>query len=333
MMEGKVVLVTGAGGSIGSELSRQIARFSPAKVLLLDHSEFNLYEIDRELRPETQDFSTVVPLLVDIKDANSLRHVFEKYRPQVVFHAAAYKHVHLVEANAAAAVLNNVLGTANLLRLCEQWHIERFVMVSTDKAVNPVGAMGATKRVCEILTTITGQRLSKPYSSVRFGNVLGSSGSLVPLLTKQIQDGGPVTLTHPDMTRFFMLIPEAVSLVLMSATLSQPGDINVLKMGEPLKILDLAKSLMALMGKNDDEISIAFTGVRPGEKMFEELYLTGDELETRHDDILTVPRGLLTEIDVERLIRLAEKNDPSLVAVLVKIANEKPALGPRAVIQ
>ena len=333
MMEGKVVLVTGAGGSIGAELSRQIARFSPAKLLLLDHSEFNLYEIDRELRPETQDFSTVVPLMVDIKDQNSLRHVFEKYRPQVVFHAAAYKHVHLVEANAGAAVLNNVLGTMNLLRLCEQWHIERFVMVSTDKAVNPVGAMGATKRVCEILTSRTGQRLNRPFSSVRFGNVLGSSGSLVPLLTKQIQDGGPVTVTHPDMTRYFMLIPEAVSLVLMSATLSQPGDINVLKMGQPIKILDLAKSLMALMGKHEDEISIAFTGVRPGEKMFEELYLTGDELETRHDDILTVPRGMLGEIDVERLIHLAEKNDPSLIAVLVKIANEKPQLGPRAVIQ
>ncbi|MGZ6480610.1 MAG: polysaccharide biosynthesis protein [Bdellovibrionales bacterium] len=327
LMEGKTILVTGAGGSIGSELSRQIARFSPAKLLLLDHSEFNLYDIDRELRPDTSNFSAVVPLMLDIKDETSLAHVFETYKPSLVFHAAAYKHVHLVEANAAPSVLNNVRGTWNLLRLCEKFAVERFVMVSTDKAVNPVGAMGATKRVCEILTTLYGYRSKRPYSSVRFGNVLGSSGSLIPLLTKQIENGGPVTLTHPDMTRYFMLIPEAVSLVLMSATLSAPGDINVLKMGDPLRILDLAKSLMALMGKAEDEIDIAFTGVRPGEKMYEELYLTGDELTTRHADILTVPRADIgssgIEAAVDRLISLAEKNDPSLVSVLIKLANEK----------
>ncbi len=331
LMEGKVVLVTGAGGSIGSELSRQIARFSPAKLLLLDHSEFNLYDIDRELRPDTSNFASVAPLMVDIKDEVSLAQVFEKYRPQVVFHAAAYKHVHLVEANAAPSVLNNVKGTLNLLRLCEKFNVERFVMVSTDKAVNPVGAMGATKRVCEILTSLQGFRLSRPYSSVRFGNVLGSSGSLIPLLTKQIEGGGPVTLTHPDMTRYFMLIPEAVSLVLMSATLSKAGDINVLKMGEPIRILDLAKSLMALMGKRENEISIAFTGVRPGEKMFEELYLTGDELTTRHPDILTVPRGDTgidgAEIAIERLIQMAERGDAALVSTLISLANHKPGMG------
>lgn len=327
LMEGKVVLVTGAGGSIGSELSRQIARFSPAKLLLLDHSEFNLYDIDRELRPDTSNFSSVVPLMVDIKDEISLGHVFDRYKPQIVFHAAAYKHVHLVEANAAPSVLNNVKGTLNLLRLCEKAGVERFVMISTDKAVNPVGAMGATKRVCEILTSQQGFRLNRPYSSVRFGNVLGSSGSLIPLLTKQIENGGPVTLTHPDMTRYFMLIPEAVSLVLMSGTLSRPGDINVLKMGEPLRILDLAKSLMALMGKSENEIDIAFTGVRPGEKMYEELYLTGDELTTRHPDILTVPRsgGGEIEIQVERLIHMAERGDAALVSALVKLANEPSA--------
>ncbi len=204
-------------------------------------------------------------------------------------------------------------------------------MISTDKAVNPVGAMGASKRLCEILTSLAGFRLQKPYSSVRFGNVLGSSGSLIPLLRKQIEDGGPVTLTHPDMTRYFMLIPEAVSLVLMSATLSQPGDINVLKMGEPIRILDLAKSLMALMGKGDSEIGIAFTGVRPGEKMFEELYLTGDELTTRHADILTVPRsaaevGRQTDsailLRVEQLIQMAERQDSSLLQTLRTLAND-----------
>ncbi len=334
LLEDQVVLVTGAGGSIGSELARQIARFSPAKLLLLDHSEFNLYEIDRELRPSAQDFANVVPLLLDIKDKTTLRHAFQTYKPNLVFHAAAYKHVHLVEANPAAAVLNNVLGTWNLLQLCEEFKIERFVMVSTDKAVSPVGAMGATKRVCEILTSLAGFRSQKPYSSVRFGNVLGSSGSLIPLLRKQIEDGGPVTLTHPDMNRYFMLIPEAVGLVLMSATLSEPGDINVLKMGDPIRILDLAKSLMALMGKSEADVGIVFTGVRPGEKMYEELYLTGEELTTRHADILTVPRGDLG-IDqervahstilnqVEELLKLAESGDSRLTKILLQLANEK----------
>jgi FlaA1/EpsC-like NDP-sugar epimerase len=328
LLEGKTVLVTGAGGSIGAELCRQVARNNPGKLLLLDHSEFNLYEIDRELRPKTQDFESVLPVLVDIKDQRSLENVFAKHKPQVVFHAAAYKHVHLVEANVAPAVLNNVQGTANLLNLCERFGVEKFVMVSTDKAVNPVGAMGATKRVCELLTTACGQRTKKPYSSVRFGNVLGSSGSLIPVLTEQIKAGGPVMLTHPEMNRYFMLIPEAVSLVLMSATLSRPGDINVLKMGEPIKILELAKSLIALMGKSEDEISIAFTGVRPGEKMFEELYLTGAELATRHPDILTVPdqetSGLDVERQTEKLVQMASQGDPALLPYLLQMANEKP---------
>jgi len=330
MMAGKTVLVTGAGGSIGAELSRQISRFSPSKLLLLDHSEFNLFEIDRELRPATQNFESVIPLMVDIKDAEALQHVFEQHRPQVVFHAAAYKHVHLVEANVSSATLNNVQGTLNLLRLCEAHQVERFVMISTDKAVNPVGAMGATKRVCEIMTSQAGLRMNRPYSSVRFGNVLGSSGSLIPLLTRQITEGGPVTLTHPDMTRYFMLIPEAVSLVLMSATLSNPGDINVLKMGEPIRILELAKSLIALMGKSEQEIAIAFTGVRPGEKMFEELYLTGDEITTRHPDILTMPRGdgsgtgsseSQWSEHVEELLTMARSQNAGLLPRLIGIAN------------
>jgi FlaA1/EpsC-like NDP-sugar epimerase len=328
LISGKTILVTGAGGSIGSELCRQIARHSPASLLLLDHSEFNLYEIDRELRPKTQDFDSVIPVLVDIKDLKSLENVFKKHRPQVVFHAAAYKHVHLVEANVASSVLNNVQGTWNLLKQCEASGVEKFVMISTDKAVNPVGAMGSTKRVCELLTSEFGQRTRKNYSSVRFGNVLGSSGSLIPVLTEQINAGGPVMLTHPEMNRYFMLIPEAVSLVLMSATLSKPGDINVLKMGEPMMILELAKSLIALMGKSEEEIGIAFTGIRPGEKMFEELYLTGSELETRHPDILTVPdvdpASLNLEVKVQKLIHLASQGESSLLPFLLKLANEKP---------
>ena len=324
LIQGEVVLVTGAGGSIGAELSRQIARFSPRRLLLLDHSEFNLYEIDLELRPATQDYDVIIPLLVDIKDEASLGHVFSRWQPTVVFHAAAYKHVHLVEANVAPAVLNNVGGTLNLLKLCETVGVKRFVMISTDKAVNPAGAMGATKRVCERLTSAQGQRLGLPYSSVRFGNVLGSSGSLIPLLRKQIEDGGPVTLTHPDMTRYFMLIPEAVALVLMSATLSEPGDINVLKMGDPIRILDLARSLLAMMGKDEDEIAIAFTGVRPGEKMFEELYLTGSELTTRHPDILTVPPGPAVPDDLQSLtlnmLGLARGADPGTFHALRGLA-------------
>ncbi len=335
LIKGKVVLVTGAGGSIGAELSRQIARFSPAKLLLLDHAEYNLYEIDRELRPATGDFARVVPLLVDMKDEATLRHMFAQYKPQVVFHAAAYKHVHLVEANVASSVLNNVKSTWNLLRLCEQFATERFVLVSSDKAVNPVGVMGATKRVCEILTTAMGEHLRKPFSAVRFGNVLGSSGSLVPLLSKQIEEGGPVTITHPDMTRYFMLIPEAVALILISATMSKPGDINVLRMGEPIAILELAKSLMALMGRADGEIAIAFTGIRPGEKMFEELYLTGSEVTTRHPDILTLPSEphspSLAQVgeNTATLLQLAERGDADLGRALQQwITN--PRLGSRA---
>jgi len=330
LIEKRVVLVTGAGGSIGAEISRQLARLNPAKLLLLDHSELNLFEIDSELRPRTEDFSTVAPILCDIKDRKGLEQVFRTHKPQVVFHAAAYKHVHLVEANVHSAVQNNIAGTKHLLDLCEDFGIERFVMISSDKAVNPVGAMGATKRVCELLTTITGLRAKKPYSSVRFGNVLGSSGSLIPTLEKQIRDGGPVTLTHPDMTRYFMLIPEAVSLVLMSATLSQPGDVSVLKMGDPIRIQDLAKNLIALMGRSEEEIPIAFTGVRPGEKMYEELYLTGNELTTRHPDILTMPRGdsLGDHADViseaNRLIELAVSGDQTLTTHLIRLANLSP---------
>jgi FlaA1/EpsC-like NDP-sugar epimerase len=327
-IESRVVLITGAGGSIGSELARQVARFHPKKLLLLDHSELSLFEIDRELRPSTQDFSSVKPLLVDIKDEATLRRVFSFERPEIVFHAAAYKHVHLVEANVASSVLNNVGGTRHLLTLSEEFGVEQFVLVSTDKAVRPQGAMGCTKRVCERMTTQAGLRSGKRFSSVRFGNVLGSSGSLIPILRKQIEDGGPITITHPDMNRYFMLIPEAVSLVLMSATISEPGDINVLKMGDPIPIVDLARNLLALMGKSEEDIPIVFTGVRPGEKMSEELYLTGAELATRHPDILTLPRGDGSrtqnlgdlEREVHGLLQMASTESPSTLSQLKELA-------------
>jgi len=291
MLQDKCVLVTGAGGSIGSELSRQIFAQNPKRLLLLDHSEQALYQIDSELRLVADSTAKVIPLLLDLKDKASLKSIFLQYRPEIVFHAAAYKHVHLVEANPFPAILNNVGGTNNLIDLCIETGVKNFELISTDKAVNSAGVMGATKRVCELLTTIAAMETGARYSSVRFGNVLGSSGSLIPALTKQIQDGGPLTVTHPDMTRYFMLIPEAVSLVLKGASISNPGDINVLKMGEPVKIMDVAKNLLALHGKSEQDIPIVITGLRPGEKLFEELYIRGDELKTEHPDILTLPIG------------------------------------------
>lgn len=291
LIRGKCVLVTGAGGSIGSELARQLATYEPRRLILLDHSEFNLYEIDRELRLATHNTERVVPLMIDLKDESSLRHAIRLYEPDIVFHAAAYKHVHLVETNPCSAILNNIGSTYNLLKYSQESGVKNFVMISTDKAVNPAGIMGATKRVCELMVTAAAKKTGSNYCSTRFGNVLGSSGSLIPLLRQQIETGGPVTITHKDMTRFFMLIPEAVALVLKASTISKPGDISVLKMGEPIRIVDIAKSLIALMGKTEDEISIVFTGLRPGEKMFEELYIRGDELATEHPDILTLPDG------------------------------------------
>ncbi len=336
MIEGKRVLVTGAGGSIGAELSRQVFRFNPEKLLLLDHSEYNLYEIDRELRPSADANNKVVPLLTDIKDNTALKNIFDQYKPEVVFHAAAYKHVHLVEANTNAAILNNILGTQNLIEHSIRINTERFLLVSTDKAVNPIGVMGATKRACEMLTTMAGLKTKKQFSSVRFGNVLGSSGSLIPLLKEQIHNGGPVTLTHPDMNRFFMLIPEAVSLVLMSSALSEPGDINVLRMGEPIKIVDIAKSLITLMGKTEEEIPVVFTGIRPGEKMFEELYIKGDELQTRHADILTLPKGATYSLDakvdynqaIQMLIKSAEEHSADSKSQLLKFVSEGALTAP-----
>jgi FlaA1/EpsC-like NDP-sugar epimerase len=291
LIENKRVLVTGAGGSIGSEISRQLLGFRPSRLLLLDHSEYNLYQIDQELRVSSAGGGCVQPLLVDIKDRVLLGNVLREERPEIVFHAAAYKHVHLVESNPCSSILNNVMGTRNLLELSEEVGIEAFVQISTDKAVNPVGIMGATKRICELLVTEFARRTGRRYCSVRFGNVLGSSGSLVPLLQRQIRNGEAVTITHEGMTRYFMLIPEAVSLVLKAATIAEPGDIAILKMGEPVKIVDVARSLIALMGKTESECPIVFTGTRPGEKLFEELYLCGNELKTEHPDILILPRG------------------------------------------
>lgn len=332
LIRGRCVLVTGAGGSIGAEIARQVLKYEPGRLLLLDHSEFNLYEIDSELRLPTAEQQRVVPLLVDIKNAPLLERSISQYSPDIVFHAAAYKHVHLVEANLESAILNNIGGTLNLLRAAQAAGVKHFVNISTDKAVNPVGIMGATKRVCELLVTAYSQAGGGVrFCSVRFGNVLGSSGSLIPLLKEQIKNGGPITLTHPDMTRFFMLIPEAVALVLKASTISKPGDLSILKMGEPIPIVEIAKSLLALLSKTEEEIPIVFTGVRPGEKLYEELYIRGDELETEHPDILTLPNGDIPEFaktggaisDIikssEDLLNLAGAGSPETRVLLNKI--------------
>lgn len=332
LIHGKCILVTGAGGSIGSEVARQVLQYEPERLLLLDHSEFNLYAIDSELRLPTSDQQRVVPLLVDIKNSALVERVISQHTPDVIFHAAAYKHVHLVEANLESAILNNIGGTLNLLKAANSAGVKYFINISTDKAVNPVGVMGATKRVCELLVTAYSQASGGVrYCSVRFGNVLGSSGSLIPLLKEQIENGGPITLTHPEMTRFFMLIPEAAALVLKASTISKPGDISILKMGAPIPIVEIAKSLLALMGKTEEEVPIAFTGVRPGEKLYEELYIRGDELETEHPDILTLPSGDIPDAakqagairDVlklsEEVLKLASSGEIDTRGLLIKL--------------
>lgn len=323
-IERQVVLITGAGGSIGSELSRQLIRMKPSKMLIIDHSELNLYSIDNDLRALELEVK-LETLLLDIKDLNGIKEAFEKHRPAFIYHAAAYKHVHLVEANPYSAIINNIQGTRNLIDCAIEFGIETFVMVSTDKAVNPSSVMGATKRICELMITQAGMKSQKRFCSVRFGNVLGSSGSLVPLLEKQIKEGGPVTITHPDMIRYFMSLDEAVRLVLKAGEISHPGDVNILKMGEPVKVIDLAKKVMTLMGKSHEEIEIKLIGKRPGEKLFEQLYLKGNERPTDHREIMVLPNGDHFNGDdlvsiVNRLIGFALNYDEKALKILRELA-------------
>jgi FlaA1/EpsC-like NDP-sugar epimerase len=268
---GKTVLVTGAGGSIGSEICRQICRFSPRKLVLVGHGENSIYLIDMELRNSSLPSVEVIPVIGDIQDRARMFEVMEEHRPDVVYHAAAHKHVPLMEYNPRESVKNNVFGTKNVAEAADTFGVGTFVMISSDKAVNPTNVMGSTKRIAEMVIQQLSKTSRTKFVAVRFGNVLGSRGSVIPLFKKQILAGGPVTVTHPDMTRYFMTIPEASRLVIQAGTLARGGEIFVLDMGEPVKIVDLAVNLIKLSGYSVEEIGINYSGIRPGEKMYEEL--------------------------------------------------------------
>jgi FlaA1/EpsC-like NDP-sugar epimerase len=289
VLGGRVVLITGAGGSIGAELCRQIASFNPKRLLLVDQSEVQIFQIEQELI-ERGYSGIILPLVADVLDSPRMRYIMERFQPQVIFHAAAHKHVPMMESQPSEAVKNNTFGTAHLCDLALEFGVDRFVFVSTDKAINPTNVMGASKRLAEIyLQAIHAANPSKTkFMAVRFGNVLGSSGSVIPVFKKQIAAGGPVKVTHPDVTRYFMTIPEAVGLVLQSGAQGSGGEIFVLDMGNPVKILDLARQLIELSGlRPGEDIEIEFVGLRPGEKLFEELSHQGENItSTNHPKIM-----------------------------------------------
>ena len=305
---GQTVMVTGAGGSIGSELCRQLMRFSPGKIVLLGHGEFSIYSIDMELKKAYGlDDIDIVPVIADVQDRDRIFGVMEEHRPTIVYHAAAHKHVPLMEYNPHEAVKNNVVGTKNVAEASDTFEVDTFVLVSTDKAVNPTNVMGATKRVAEMIIQDLNPRSETKFVAVRFGNVLGSRGSVIPLFKKQIASGGPVTVTHPEMTRYFMTIPEASRLVIQAGTLAKGGEIFVLDMGEPVKIVDLAKNLIRLSGFTEKEINIEFAGIRPGEKMYEELLGDDEVLPGAVYEKIYV--GRTVEVDAEVILELINKRD------------------------
>lgn len=270
-IKGRTILVTGAGGSIGSEICRQVCKFGPKKLLLVGHGENSIYAIDMELRNKYGQEFKIIPVIADIQDRERIMQVMQDHCPDVVYHAAAHKHVPLMEYNPKEAVKNNVIGTKNVAESADAAGVKTFVLVSSDKAVNPTNVMGSTKRIAEMIIQNLDKHSETKFVAVRFGNVLGSRGSVIPLFKKQIRAGGPVTVTHPDMTRYFMTIPEASRLVMQAGALAHGGEIFVLDMGEPVKIVDLAKNLIKLSGYTEEEITIKYAGIRPGEKMYEEL--------------------------------------------------------------
>ncbi|WZL73663.1 nucleoside-diphosphate sugar epimerase/dehydratase [Clostridiaceae bacterium 35-E11] len=319
-LQDEVVLITGGGGSIGSELCRQIARFQPKKLLILDIYENNAYDIQNELLRRHKDLDLEV-LIASIRDQKRMEQIFQLHNPTVVFHAAAHKHVPLMEANPTEAIKNNIFGTLNMVNLANKYSAKRFVLISTDKAVNPTNIMGATKRVAEMIIQAMDKYSQTEYVAVRFGNVLGSNGSVIPLFKKQIAEGGPVTVTHPDIIRYFMTIPEAVQLVIQAGAMAEGGEIFVLDMGAPVKIVDLARDLIKLSGFEPDvDIEIAFTGLRPGEKLYEELLMAEEGLtNTKHEKIFI---GQPLAIDMIQL-----KKELSVLSSILEI-EEKELIEP-----
>ena len=334
-INGKRILITGAGGSIGSELCRQICSCHPKEIMLVGHGENSVFTIQQELnqlvqilKQETRSSGHATKIhgfIADIRFKDRLRHAFDKFQPDVVFHAAAHKHVPLMEMNSPEAITNNVIGTKNLVDEALRCKVKHFVMISTDKAVNPTNIMGASKRVAEMLVLQAAKQKGKSYVAVRFGNVLGSRGSVVPTFKKQIAAGGPITVTHPDICRYFMTIPEAVQLVLQAAVLGRGGEVLMLNMGEPVKIVDLASELIRLSGyRVNKDIDIVFTGLRPGEKLFEELFIEGEEYDpTEHEKLFMVknssriiPKSL--NVSVDALCQAADKNDTNSIKFLLE---------------
>lgn len=323
-LRGKTVLVTGGGGSIGSELCRQIAKNEPKELIILDIYENNAYEIQQELLRNNPDLNLTVRI-ASVRDADRVDALFDEFRPEIVFHAAAHKHVPLMEDSPNEAIKNNVFGTMNVAKAADKYHAERFVMISTDKAVNPTNIMGASKRICEMIVQDMSTHSATKFVAVRFGNVLGSNGSVIPLFKKQIAEGGPVTVTHRDIIRYFMTIPEAVSLVLQAGSFANQGEIFVLDMGDPVRIDDLARNMIRLSGFEPDvDIEIKYTGLRPGEKLYEEMLMKEEGLRTTDNELIHIGKPL--EIDetsfrtqLEKLHEACERNDAEIFGIVEQV--------------
>lgn len=324
-IQNKVILITGAGGSIGSEISRQVSKFSPQQLILLGHGENSIYLIDMELRKTYGNSINIIPVIADIQDRERIFELVRRYRPDVIYHAAAHKHVPLMEYNPIEAVKNNIIGTKNVAEAAHELKVGKFVMVSTDKAVNPPNIMGATKRFAEMIVQNLAVNSTTTFAAVRFGNVLGSRGSVIPLFKKQIKAGGPVTVTDPKMTRYFMTIPEASRLVLQAGALAKGGEVFVLDMGEPVKIVDLAKNLIRLSGYQETEIPIQFSGIRPGEKLYEELLNDGEIQDNQiYPKIFIGKANFLDSRELMGIINQLPNMDEELMTkTLLDIANTK----------
>ena len=330
-VKNKVVLVTGGGGSIGSELCRQLASHKPKQLIIVDIYENNAYDIQQELKTHYPELNLVV-LIASVRNTTRMNYIFKTYRPQIVYHAAAHKHVPLMEDSPNEAIKNNVLGTWKTVQAADLYGTERFVLISTDKAVNPTNIMGASKRICEMIVQTYNKRSKTEFVAVRFGNVLGSNGSVIPLFRKQIKEGGPVTVTHPEIIRYFMTIPEAVSLVLQAGAYAKGGEIFVLDMGEPVKILDLAENLIKLSGyKPYDDIMIEFTGLRPGEKLYEELLMDEEGMEDTENRLIHIGKPI--DIDEENFLRQLEELKDICLLEPVEIRKKVQEIVPTYVIQ